>query len=499
MKRRALLGLFLMVMSAIPLPASALLEAGPTTIPDVSPLIITSYLTKNNGTDLVFLELYNSGTTPLKLSEWAITDVTNGRTLNVAPPTKEGLFEPKTHITIATHDTVSNATYQIAGWSTLVAAPKAIGTLQLTHTGYRPLDVTIAVKSIDIWMMRSYLTTGYSSVTFETNYRQLYDDGLYLAPLLPAGLRVVEIYPYASDCTPFDKSPLCGDYVKLQNTSQATVGLDGFVLRTDSNSANRTMSNTVTLTGELQPGQIQTVTNTDDGGRFSLTNSGGYVWLEDTWGLVRYDDTLTKYEAAGSAEQGYAYALDMLNQSWQWTTTPMPGKENQLTPRPIAVPTTVVCPEGKYLNPDTNRCRSVADAINTLATCDEGSERNPLTNRCRKVTVASTGVGLAPCGEGQERSPTTNRCRSIASAVAELLPCDEGYERNPTTNRCRKIKTTDMPVASYPVKTSPRSPQTTATWWAVGGVGAIALAYAGWEWRAEVSRIFRRLVTLVHK
>lgn len=72
------------------------------------------------------------------------------------------------------------------------------------------------------------------------------------------------------------------------------------------------------------------------------------------------------------------------------------------------------CPEGKFRNPETNRCKNIVTTA-SLTPCRAGQERNPDTNRCRKVASAST---FAACKEGQERNPETNRCRNIAVAAA---------------------------------------------------------------------------------
>lgn len=274
--------------------------------------------------------------------------------------------------------------------------------------------------------------------------------------------------------------------MKLANDSQQNLLLDGYVLRTDSSSASRTSANTITLTGTLAPGEVVPVYLTDSGSKLSLTNSGGYVWIEDAWGFTHYEGTMRRYESAGTSLQGYAYALGADNE-WAWTSTPQPTSNNTIT-----LPEAAPCPDGKYRSPETNRCRTLEDALNALTACEEGYERNPTTNRCRKVASASAST-LTPCKEGQERNPATNRCRSIASAVAELLPCDEGYERNPATNRCRKIRDTSVLGAKYPVQPYDQGTNATATWWVVGGIAALALGYAGWEWRREITAGLGRL------
>lgn len=458
-----------------------------------SPLIITSYKTVNNGTDIDFVQIYNDSDSLQNLNEWTLMDPENSRSAIIAA--KSGYIEPGTHVIIA-QDGVQNATYDMVGWSQPVATSKVIKSLVVSNTQFKP-HVSQIGSTVDTWLMRNSTTSGYSTATtaaaFSAPYQPLFDDGLYTLPLAPADLHVAEIYPYASTCDPLDSGVLCGDYVKLVNDSTMPVDLSSYTLRTDSSSSTRTSANTFDLSGygTVGPGGYVLISQTDTGGRLSLTNSGGYVWIEDTWGLVQYPETMTRYESAGSSLQGYGYARDESG-SWHWTSTPMPSGANVMTPPPSQQ-----CPDGKYLNPETNRCRSLEDTLSALATCDEGSERNPTTNRCRKVTTASSTQ--TPCKEGQIRNPETNRCRSIASEVADLIPCNDGYERNPATNRCRKVAVAGSETVKYPVEPYKQGAASMATWWVAGGVAALALGYGIWEWREEISTAPARLVRVISR
>ena len=460
--------------------------------PDTSPLIITSYKTANNGADIAFLQVYNGSETLQDLSEWTITATdTADNSYAVMLDARPGYIEPGTHVIIERNGAVSGATYTMTGWSSATPPSSPIKSLTLSSSQYRP-HTSVVGGVVDEWMMRNTTTSGYSTATtaaaFSVHYQPLFDDGLYMAPGAPAGLRVAEVYPYASACDPLDTNVLCGDYIKLVNDSGVPIDLSGYVLRTDSSSSSRTNANTFDLSGYgiVNPGEYLLIAQTDAGTRVSLTNSGGYVWIEDVWGLVQFPETMTKYESAGSNLQGYGYARDESG-NWQWTSTPTPGGANVIT-----VPPTQECPEGKYLNPETNRCRSLEDTLSALAACDEGSKRNPTTNRCRKVTTANSTQ--TPCKEGQVRNPETNRCRSIASEVADLIPCNDGYERNPATNRCRKVAVAGSETVKYPVEPYAQGGASMATWWVMGGVGALALGYGVWEWREEIGTAGGRII-----
>lgn len=468
-------------------PVSALLETGTTSFLPTSPLLVTGYQTRSAGTGMNFVEVFNSSNALVRLQDWTLEDTANAQTLQFETD-YEGFLEPGKHVVIARSGIVDYPTFRAANW---IDGASKVTTLRLKRDGYRPLDVALSTKTADLDkpMLRTYNSSSYSTAAapFEAQYRKLNDDGLYSAPSA-ASLQIVEVYPYASDCDPFDPPVLCGDYIKLHNATNAPIDLDGLMLRTDSSSSSRTSSNTFTLSGVLEPGGYLPIWQTDIGGKISLTNSGGYIWVEDAWGIEQYLNTMVRYESAGTAEQGLSYALGD-NDLWSWTSTPMPTSANSITNPAIVLGE---CPEGKYRNPETNRCRNIEEVINSLASCDEGSERNPLTNRCRKLS--SSEALLTPCKEGQVRSLETNRCRSIVSEVADLIPCNDGYERNPSTNRCRKVQSaTAVKGAQFPVEPTSVAAGNTAGVWALAGVVAAGAGYGIWEWRQEIGAGMRRL------
>lgn len=466
-------------------PVAAMMTTQSTAFLPLAPVMITSYRTSGGGIDLDFVEVYNGSERPLDLASWTLTDVTNGRTMAIAP--SAGLLAPARHVVMAAPAIVDHASYQLSGWTTSIVSPKPIITLRLERSGYRPSDVVIASKSIDSWMMRAYNTSSYSTSTLEAAYRTLWDDGLYATPAEPEGLEVSEIYAYASDCDLFVDDARCHDYLELHNASNHEIDLSDIVLRTDSNSSSRTSSNTFTLDVVLAPDEYLLINETDEGQPISLTNSGGHVWLEDMWAVgPPFEHLVVEWPSVPSGYQGYAYATDAGDA--RWTTDPTPGFANHVVSPVVAV---AECPAGKYRNPDTGRCRTIEEAVSELAACEEGYERNPLTNRCRKLATAAS-TSLTPCAEGQERNPATNRCRSIASAVAELMPCDEGYERNPATNRCRKMQASEVPEAPFAVEPV-ASDVPVWQWWIGGAILAGLAGYGAWEWRHEIGAIWSRL------
>lgn len=476
------------MLLSLPLPSSAFAElaTSETSLLPNAPLMITSYQTTQNGNDIQYIELFNNSDELIDLTQWNIIDVANTRTFVMSTQVENGYLRPETHIVASCDDVVGGATYTIENCGPTYSSMLPLNTLtvlRLESDGYRSSDLTI--KAAGAQEIRNFGVSSYLTSFTEGSSRLLFDGGLYVAPVEPDGLVVTELYAYASDCSPLDDSVLCGDFIELRNMSSETIDLEGLVVRTDSSSSSRTSSNTFSLSGYLEPGEYLLVNETDDGGRISLTNSGGYVWLEDTWGLMTYSGLMTEWPSFGSSQQGLGYAL--YDDTWQWTASPTPGFANEIT-EPVVV--LAACPAGKYRNPETGRCRSIEEAVNELSACQEGYERNPATNRCRKI--ASTTSTLVPCKEGYERNPATNRCRSIASAVAELIPCDEGYERNPATNRCRKVQADAIPGAPFAVE-QVAADVPAWQWWVGGAIAAGLAGYAIWEWRHEIAGIGRHL------
>lgn len=464
-------------------------------------LKISAYQRVPTGSDVYYLEVFNdSDDALLSMSDWIITGVfASGAVIQRIPLNVHGLYPgelaPRKHAVIEIAAEVQGASYA-AAWETQPSANAILANLEVSavRSGYKTdsyqLKTTtdsVTKKTIydDFWVRSQISGESYTSTlsSFTISSLQLLDDGLYETPASFPG-SIVEIYPYSSDCAPNDLSSLCGDYIKLKLDDGLTDYTE-YVLRTDSNSSSRTSSNTFYLADyALSDDGYLTIIQTQDGDKLSITNAGGYVWLEDLYGTRVYGSTMTSYEPAGTDEQGLSWARAE-DGAWYWSTTPQPSAPNRIT---LPVEEVAACPVGKYRNPETGRCRTIEEAVNALAACAEGQYRNPATNRCKQL-IATTAA-LKPCAEGQERNPATNRCRSIVSAVAELLPCNEGYERNPATNRCRKV--TAVLAASAGSgdigNENERGTGSIAGWgWALAAVAAGgAVGYGIYEWRHEL-------------
>ena len=112
---------------------------------------------------------------------------------------------------------------------------------------------------------------------------------------------------------------------------------------------------------------------------------------------------------------------------------------------------------------------------------------NPDTGNC--INEASVGnTTVKTCPEGQYLNPETNRCKKVKTTTQK--ECAEGYERNPDTGRCRKIVT----ATAIPEEGTHESPK---IFIAVAGLillGTITLAVVAYQFRQEITKFVRRIL-----
>lgn len=104
-------------------------------------------------------------------------------------------------------------------------------------------------------------------------------------------------------------------------------------------------------------------------------------------------------------------------ENWVQTYHVTPGRENVYQQYKT-------CPADKRLNLETGNCVSEVNLSTTLAACPEGKYRNPLTGRCKSYAT-TVSAELKPCAEGYERNPATGRCRKIAKNDGAEFPITE--------------------------------------------------------------------------
>lgn len=224
---------------------------------------------------------------------------------------------------------------------------------------------------------------------------------------------------------------------------------------------------------------------------FTLVNSSSRVQLLGADGAV-----VDEPPGYIGPDDGVAWAL--IGGVWQYTNQPTPGSANRGSiiedDEVEMVSGLKSCAVNQFRSPDTNRCRLLQTVGSTLTPCRDGQYRSEETNRCR--SIASDAGSFVPCQAGQERNPDTNRCRQLASIDTALAPCKAGQERNPETNRCRNV-TTGVPEAAFAVEPVGGGAASMLGWWALGSIGVVALGYAGWEWRMELTTGLKRLRSLL--
>lgn len=256
---------------------------------------------------------------------------------------------------------------------------------------------------------------------------------------------------------------------------------------------------------EVGPNDILAIKIKDT--KLKLTKSRGEVFLLNSSG-----DEIDDISYDSLAEKT---SLALIGNDWRQTYSPTPGQKNIFKEFPdcksgylrdaitrkcrkVETPKTPkICPAGQYLNPETNRCRKI-EVAKKITPCKEGYYRSEQTGQCRSIAATAAKV-LKPCRDDEFRNPATGRCKKIAAASDVLKECPEGFERNPVTNRCRKIKSTNMPLAGFTPVQVQQVAGATWGWWVFGGVSLLALSIAGWQWRWEVTRFWRKIINIARK
>ena len=278
---------------------------------------------------------------------------------------------------------------------------------------------------------------------------ELRQDGLCW--LVVPSLTITELLPNPAG------SDTGNEFIELHNPTDQDVSLTNAVLKIGAN-----LDTTVKFAhGEIVPadGYLAIQNNTFT---FSLLNSSDLVALMTSDGQMI--DQILPY---ANPDDGFAWAL--IDGTWQYTNQPTPGTANLLSIDSV--------------DSDT------AHAGVALAPCAANQYRNPATGRCK--LLAGQSSTLVPCKDNQYRSEETGRCRTIATTTTPT-PCPTGQERNAETGRCRKSISTTPPKTNYAVLGASTSASHHYMLWAVLGIVALGIAYAVWEWREELMKLFHK-------
>ncbi len=270
-----------------------------------------------------------------------------------------------------------------------------------------------------------------------------------------------------------------GEFIELYNPSDQTQSLHGCSLSIASGKQYAFVEAATIAAHEYKSFPYSTTA-------LQLGNSGGVVTLTTISG-----SSSTTYPAVGDDE-----SWSLIAGSWMITKALTPSAANLFSQVAVVVAATAtastvtpeeVCPEGKFRNPDTGRCKNIEVPM-VAAVCGADQERNPSTGRCRKMPVVAAAT---TCPAGQEKNPETNRCRKIAQTSVQK-PCPAGQERSKDSGRCRKIvAATDGKVLGN--KTSKK----TYNYLIVGFILSAVVGYGLYEYRQDAANLWRRLVVKV--
>lgn len=290
------------------------------------------------------------------------------------------------------------------------------------------------------------------------------EEGECIESLMP--LEITELLPNALG------SDIGNEFIELYNPNDQDIALDDYYLMMGQSLEKKyAFPEDATIPAK----SYLFFTNSDI--KFSLRNDNSQV------ALFRGQDSVLVSGIIDYMDPDEDMAWAVFDGIWMYTNQPTPGEENQpsfVEPQPEPGTEAPAIIEDKKVEP-------------ALLPCPAGKFRNPETNRCKTIAMPST---LTPCKEGQERNPETNRCRNIVSVAPVLTPCKEGQERNPDTNRCRTVPSMPTDV-DYEVLGDIEQEQQTTWPWILAAVmaGTGIVGYGVWEWRQEIRKMITKLLS----
>ncbi len=313
---------------------SAAIGTQPTIPPSVDgPFIISAY--SFQGHSLRYVQIANTSNEVASLDGWKVQ--TEWDTEFWQAPQLSGSMRPGSHTTVADVLVLPSATFPFTQPGTPVEPRlETIRLVSPTGSGWLDSVVEISIKDSGSSMTPRdasaspeifYFSRNVSSSTgnylssftaTDTPPDVLASDSLY-APPTTNPLQIVEIYPNAPSCSPADTSLLCGDYVKLFNASTQPVDMSEFRIRTGVAGQSSTNSNTSYAANVLAAGAYVAVP-------LSISDSGNYVWLEDAYGTMLYEDSVVDVPSSAGRD-GMAWAYNSHSGAWQWTKYPSPDNQ----------------------------------------------------------------------------------------------------------------------------------------------------------------------------
>lgn len=489
------------------------IDTVPTSEPLIDgPFIITGY--SFSGHTLRYAQIANNSSEIANLNGWKIAiEWSSGVWVSQE---LDGLLPGHKKVVFADNTVVNGATYEFSP-EELPSDPRtsAIKLIAPLGSGFNDhvVGVSVSGSTVNVATVPAtyYFARNISSSTgnFLSTFSAfvpsadfvLEQDNLY-TPLPDSPLVVSEVYPEAIPCEPGSASPLCSDYIKLQNSSNSIVDLANIRIRVGSAGQSSTSSNTVYPSGLLSPGAYVVVP-------INLTNGGSWVWVEDVFGIAMYQETITSYPSS-SGHAGWGYAYNSSSGQWQWTKYPTPyNQDNQFAsggivnecaglkiseiganyaPQFIEVynastseidisgcqlqtnrsqTDSFIFPDSTFLGPNERIAISTGSTALSLTKTTTGTvyilssdgsvevDARSYENLDENTSYALVGgkwlqtflvtpgsenayAEYPACEDGYIRNLESGRCNKIA-AKASLTPCLPTQYRSSETNRCRNI------------------------------------------------------------
>lgn len=453
------------------------------------PLLITGF--SFSGHSLKYVQVYNSSSNVVSLEGWRVA-VEHAGTIQVYVGLY-GYIAPGKYVTAANDVVLPSATFLFH--DTLPVVDPLLSSVVLLPPSSINFNNEVAQPAITSSTPRVasipatfYFSRNISSSTgnylasftafIPTPSFSVVSDPLYI-PLQTTNLRVVEIYADSQSCSPFDGTGICSDYVKVYNPSSNDLNLSKIRLRTGSYGQSATSSNTTLLSGSLAPGHYASFPIT-------LSSSGSWVWLEDSYGLVAYPESLVQYPSnTGHDNEAWSYSGQV--QTWSWTPHPSPGDTMNrfLTPAAINLCNDIriseiaanVATEDQFIeiyNPTASSLSLAGCVLQTNRSTTKGyvfPDENLGAGDFRTIYVKDTDLTLTKTTAGTvyvlssdlKNEIDTVKYEELAEGTSftyvngtwlqtykitpdqvnewlEFPPCDAGYFRNSTTGLCNKLQ-----------------------------------------------------------
>ena len=309
---------------------------------------------------------------------------------------------------------------------------------------FKSAEPTVLVRDLVNGEFQHAKVGEYETVFNEDNYRvdtMAEDDGLGKAPQCK-GLIFSELLSYYEETQK-------EQFVEFYNSTAEQILLDGCQVRYK--------NKVYPLSGIVKPEEYKVRYLID----FSVTKNPTNVGILELVDVN--DEVIDKLEYPNGQRKGTTWALIGYDASggeiWRMTYAPTPGEANNYQEFRT-------CEEGKVINEATGNCVKVVEVVEK--TCPAGQYLNPLTNRCKTIEVAKSEV-----------------------------VCKEGYYLNEETGRCRKI--IENNGADYSLVTEVYEEKSSfVALYAVLGVIGLGLIYVIWQFKSEIRRLFGKVFRRFH-